>query len=98
MAPFTFRNIRPIAMAAALGPRSSTWFFGTEGVGFEPTDPCGSPVFKTGAINHSTTPPGGARWGAAYFPMPGRRSSWLAIPLLPPGRVARERAPLQEAR
>ncbi len=32
----------------------------TEGVGFEPTDPCGSPVFKTGAINHSTTPPGGA--------------------------------------
>jgi hypothetical protein len=28
-----------------------------EGVGFEPTDPCGSPVFKTGAINHSTIPP-----------------------------------------
>ena len=24
--------------------------------GFEPPDPCGSPVFKTGAINHSTTP------------------------------------------
>ena len=28
-----------------------------EGVGFEPTDPCGSPVFKTGAINRSTIPP-----------------------------------------
>jgi hypothetical protein len=28
-----------------------------EGVGFEPTEPCGSPVFKTGAIDHSTTPP-----------------------------------------
>ena len=28
-----------------------------EGVGFEPTDPFGSPVFKTGAINHSTIPP-----------------------------------------
>lgn len=28
-----------------------------EGVGFEPTDPCGSPVFKTGAIDRSTTPP-----------------------------------------
>jgi hypothetical protein len=27
-------------------------------VGFEPTEPFGSPVFKTGAINHSTTPPG----------------------------------------
>ncbi len=30
----------------------------TEGVGFEPTVPFGTPVFKTGAINHSTTPPG----------------------------------------
>jgi hypothetical protein len=28
-----------------------------EGVGFEPTDPFGSPVFKTGAIDHSATPP-----------------------------------------
>ena len=26
-------------------------------MGFEPTDPCGSPVFKTGAIDHSATPP-----------------------------------------
>jgi hypothetical protein len=30
-----------------------------EGVGFEPTEPCGSPVFKTGAIDHSTTLPMG---------------------------------------
>ncbi len=29
-----------------------------EGVGFEPTRPFGLPVFRTGAINHSTTPPG----------------------------------------
>jgi hypothetical protein len=29
----------------------------TEGVGFEPTDPCGSPVFKTGALNRSAIPP-----------------------------------------
>ena len=28
-----------------------------EGVGFEPTDPGGSPVFKTGALNHSAIPP-----------------------------------------
>lgn len=28
-----------------------------EGVRFEPTEPFGSPVFKTGAIDHSTTPP-----------------------------------------
>jgi hypothetical protein len=26
-------------------------------VGFEPTRACALPVFKTGAINHSTTPP-----------------------------------------
>ena len=28
-----------------------------EGVGFEPTRAFALPVFKTGAINHSTTPP-----------------------------------------
>jgi hypothetical protein len=28
-----------------------------EGVGFEPTDPCGSPVFKTGALGRYATPP-----------------------------------------
>jgi hypothetical protein len=28
-----------------------------EGVGFEPTKACALPVFKTGAINRSTTPP-----------------------------------------
>ncbi len=28
-----------------------------EEVGFEPTEPFGSPVFKTGAIDHSATPP-----------------------------------------
>ena len=28
-----------------------------EGEGFEPPEPCGSPVFKTGSLNHSDTPP-----------------------------------------
>ena len=28
-----------------------------EEVGFEPTEDCSSPVFKTGALNHSATPP-----------------------------------------
>ena len=28
-----------------------------EGEGFEPPDPCGSPVFKTGGFNRSPTPP-----------------------------------------
>jgi hypothetical protein len=27
-----------------------------EGVGFEPTDPCGSPVFKTGALDQLCDP------------------------------------------
>jgi hypothetical protein len=47
----------------------------TEGVGFEPTDPFGSPVFKTGAINHSTTPPCGACQAAAHMPMIPRLGS-----------------------
>ncbi len=28
-----------------------------EGEGFEPPVPCGTPVFKTGSLNHSDTPP-----------------------------------------
>src|SRR5689334_21554709 len=35
-----------------------------EGVGFEPTRAFALPVFKTGAINHSTTPPGSGRSAA----------------------------------
>ena len=38
---------------------SSQDLISTEGVGFEPTVPFGTLVFKTRAINHSTTPPGG---------------------------------------
>ena len=30
----------------------------TDGVGFEPTNPCGLAVFKTAALNHSATHPG----------------------------------------
>ncbi len=30
----------------------------TERVGFEPTEPCGSPDFKSGAFDHSATSPG----------------------------------------
>ena len=30
-----------------------------EGEGFEPPVPCGTPVFKTGAFDHSATPPRG---------------------------------------
>ena len=30
-----------------------------EGEGFEPPVPCGTPVFKTGALNHSAIPPDG---------------------------------------
>ncbi len=38
--------------AAALGIQIKA-----EGAGFEPAEGFPSPVFKTGAINHSTTPP-----------------------------------------
>ena len=30
-----------------------------EGEGFEPPEPCGSPIFKTGPFDHSGTPPSG---------------------------------------
>lgn len=41
-----------------------------EGVGFEPTDACASPVFKTGAIDHSATLPASAvNAGAAGRPV-----------------------------
>ena len=60
----------------------------TEGVGFEPTDPCGSPVFKTGAINHSTTPPAGL-WGRRPQIFPSSHDRLTSAPepmtgLLPP--------------
>ena len=32
-------------------------FILAEAVGFEPTVPCGTTVFKTAAFNHSATPP-----------------------------------------
>ncbi len=50
MFPSTFLGERPSI-------RKSLKINMAEGVGFEPTDPCGSPVFKTGALNRSAIPP-----------------------------------------
>jgi hypothetical protein len=47
--------------------------FTAEGVGFEPTRACALPVFKTGAINHSTTPP--KVWRARSVPWAESRAS-----------------------
>jgi hypothetical protein len=49
-----------LALAAAGNQKSAirNQQLTAEGVGFEPTRACALPVFKTGAINHSTTPPG----------------------------------------
>lgn len=84
-------------MRAGLG-----WEGKTEGVGFEPTESCDSPVFKTGAINHSTTPPGWtarrSRRKPRHAPMKDGAYSRLGSPLQPPGMVCRERTPLQAAR
>ncbi|CAA7617435.1 hypothetical protein MCP1_20228 [Candidatus Terasakiella magnetica] len=38
-----------------------------DGVGFEPTEACAPPVFKTGAIDHSATHPSGSVF---YRPIP----------------------------
>lgn len=41
----------------SFGKKLAPSFFFAEEVGFEPTDPCGTPVFKTGAIGRSATLP-----------------------------------------
>jgi hypothetical protein len=52
-----------------------------EGVGFEPTEAFTSLVFKTRAINHSTTPPGVDPQGQNHCPtgFDPWRSSWLRL-------------------
>jgi hypothetical protein len=52
-----------------------------EGVGFEPTRACALPVFKTGAINHSTTPPASSDF-ARIVPLTRRRASGSSAPSL----------------
>ena len=51
------KNMSGVPANVRLGryrPRSEPW---AEGEGFEPPRPCGPPVFKTGAFNHSAIPP-----------------------------------------
>src|SRR3990172_5038108 len=48
-----------------------------EGVGFEPTEPCGSAVFKTAALDHSAIPPLDRRANV------GTQSSLSAWPVQP---------------
>ena len=42
-----------------------------DGEGFEPPVPCGTPVFKTGAFDHSATRPV-SYWGLLDLRTPGR--------------------------
>ena len=43
-----------------------------EGEGFEPPEPCGSPVFKTAAFNHSANPPWFKCWYYIIFARRGQ--------------------------
>ena len=61
---------RPLAKKLPQGE-----FFGAEGVGFEPTVGFPTPVFKTGALDHSTTPPLGCAACAGICPRNARLSS-----------------------
>src|SRR6185436_8764381 len=59
---------RPSSRARRRGAhpaRTLTW---TAGVGFEPTEPCGSTVFKTVPFDRSGTPPGGSVYAAPTRP------------------------------
>ena len=47
-----------LTQSAKKPPSWATRFADAEEVRFELTVPCGTPVFKTGAIDHSATPPG----------------------------------------
>ena len=47
-----FDNLVTLSKSSCYWPKTMA-----EGVGFEPTEPCGSAVFKTAAIDHSATPP-----------------------------------------
>ena len=62
-------------------------------MGFEPTDPCGSPVFKTGALNRSAIPPEssnannatGVRIGKLYSKIGKTRTESIGALNLPSG-------------
>jgi hypothetical protein len=53
-----------------------------EGVGFEPTDPCGSPVFKTGALNHSAIPPSFTGLDSLPVPHWQHLAAFSALPIV----------------
>jgi hypothetical protein len=48
-----------------------------EGVGFEPTEPFGSPVFETGALDRAMRP---LRIERRRGIIPGPPSAWLRLP------------------
>src|SRR5205085_760380 len=60
-----------------------------EGVGFEPTEPCGSAVFKTAALNHSAIPPRDCRAADYCHPEEAAQSRRSAADATAPCRVAR---------
>ena len=63
-------------------------------MGFEPTRACTLPVFKTGAINHSTTPPSYRLEKCAIENWLGKRAPDRANWWLPPSSPA-ARGPLR---
>lgn len=58
-----------------------------EGEGFEPPEPCGSPVFKTGALNHSATPPEDERQ-IIEIASPNTSSYFAGLQTLPANRIS----------
>jgi hypothetical protein len=56
--------------------------FLAEGVGFEPTDPLRSPVFKTGALDHyATLPRRSSNWASLNFSLANWLRSFLHAPM-----------------
>lgn len=53
--PYRFESVRALSKIKTPGGPGVCNL--AEEVGFEPTEPCGSTVFKTAAFNHSAIPP-----------------------------------------
>lgn len=65
--------------------------------GFEPSDPCGSPVFKTGAFVRSATAPPGSVGEEATPPTPEGWEAARHCRVRSPGHLERCRSPAERA-
>ena len=89
--PFFFREISSLRQQKSR-PEAACSCAMAEAVRFELTDGCPSPVFKTGAIDHSATLPGNSPFYDGACGASGRNSSSTSLSSSQPRGVAAMRA------